>query len=217
MDSDAPAESSSTGTPPAGADRGAQLAGDPRSWVDEHGDALFRYALSRLGDRDTAEDLVQETFLAALEARKRFRGASAPRTWLTSVLRHKLVDHLRRAGRQQIVGDPEVFESGLEQAFDARGRWVQRPGRWAPAAPAGELERREFQSALQACTEGLTGRAGEAFALRVLCELSADDVCKVLEVKPTNLWVLLHRARSRLRTCLERTWFGRGTRDEPQC
>lgn len=217
MRPDSPTEQHPTTGRCADVDPRAERAGDPSLWVDAHGDALFRYALSRLSDRTTAEDLVQETFLAALEARERFRGASAPRTWLISVLRHKLVDHLRRAGRQQIAGDAEVFESGVETAFDARGRWIERPGRWAPQLPASELERREFRQALQACAEGVAGRAREAFALRVLCDLSAEDVCKVLEIKPTNLWVLLHRARSRLRACLESTWFGRGPEDEPRC
>ncbi len=203
------------GTPPTGA--GAGLAGDPCLWVDEHGDALFRYALSQLSDRSTAEDLVQETFVAALEARERFRGDSTPRTWLISVLRHKLVDHVRRAGRQQIAENPETLGAEVEAAFNAHGRWIERPGRWAPEAPAAELERKEFQRALQTCAQGIAGRAGEAFTLRVLCELSSEEVCKVLEVQSTNLWVLLHRARSKLRTCLERTWFDRRTKDEPLC
>lgn len=193
-------------------------AGDPRLWVDEHGDALFRYAMSRVGDRTVAEDLVQETFLAALQAQERFRGAAAPRTWLIGVLRHKVVDHHRLSGRERPLGDREEPESdSLEGVFDARGRWVKRPGRWTPAAPAGEVERREFWEFFRLCADGVAGRAGEAFALRVLSDLSAVDVCKVLDVKATNLWVLLHRARSKIRTCLEQTWFDRRAKDARAC
>jgi len=195
-------------SPSPGGDHAGDPAGDPAAWVDEHGDALYRYAVSQTGDRTTAEDLVQETFLAALTARERFRGGSSTRTWLIGVLRHKLVDHWRRRGRSEEAAPPEGLDTDVTGAFDKRGRWIERPGRWMPALPDGELERREFWATLQHCVEGVPGRPGEAFALRVLCELPAEEVCKVLDVKPTNLWVLLHRARTRLRLCLETTWVG---------
>ena len=173
--------------------------------------------MSRVGDRTLAEDLVQETFLAALQAQDRFRGTSAPRTWLIGVLRHKVVDHFRRAGRAQCMEDPGAFEAEAEAAFDDKGRWRHRPGRWKPQLPGGNLERREFWQILERCVEGVPGRAGEAFTLRVLCDLPADEVCKVLEVKATNLWVLLHRARRRLRACLETTWFQKDVKGGPSC
>ncbi|MFV1960130.1 MAG: sigma-70 family RNA polymerase sigma factor [Planctomycetota bacterium] len=197
----------------AAASPGPDAAGDPARWVDEHGDALFRYAMSRLGNRSAAEDLVQETFLAALEARARFRGASAPRTWLIGVLRHKLVDHFRRAGRLDRLEASAALEHEVEGAFDAKGRWKQRPRRWKPQVPGGEMERKEFWQIVEKCVEGVGGRAGEAFALRVLCDLPAQEVCKVLSVEATNLWVLLHRARSGLRACLERSGLGRAGKE----
>lgn len=203
--------------PGAGRPSKAGAAGDPSRWVDEHGDALFRYAMSRLGDRNEAEDLVQDTFLAALQAQARFRGASSPRTWLIGVLRHKLVDHFRRSGRQQLLDDAGTLAADADQAFDARGRWVQRPGRWEPTVPSAGAEREEFWLILERCVEGVPGRSGEAFTLRVLCGLPAQDVCKVLAVQSTNLWVLLHRARRKLRDCLERTWFDRDERGGPSC
>jgi len=211
-----PAGSPASDTP-AGGRGGEGKAGDPSLWVDEHGDALFRYALSRLADRTTAEDLVQETFLAALKGQEQFRGSSSPRTWLIGVLRHKLVDHFRRAGRMQRLEGPDDAVPDEETAFDERGRWVKRPGRWEPTLPEGGLERQEFRQILERCVEGVPGRAGEAFSLRVLCDLPAEEVCKVLSVKATNLWVLLHRARRRLRDCMEKTWFGKDRKDEAAC
>jgi len=195
----------------------AGAAGDPSRWVDEHGDALFRYAMSRLGDRMEAEDLVQDTFLAALQAQSRFRGASSPRTWLIGVLRHKLVDHFRRSGRQQLLEDAGTLAAEADAAFDVRGRWIHKPGRWEASVPTAGVEREEFWRILEACVEGVPGRSGEAFTLRVLCGLPAQDVCKVLSVQSTNLWVLLHRARRKLRDCLERTWFDRDERGGPSC
>ena len=137
-----PAGEHASGNPVASGG-GVSKAGDPGLWVDEHGDALFRYAMSRLADRPTAEDIVQETFLAALQGQDRFRGSSAPRTWLIGVLRHKLVDHFRRAGRMQQLEEPGDAVPDEETAFDERGRWVRRPGRWEPTLPEGGLEREE--------------------------------------------------------------------------
>ena len=161
--------------------------------------------------------MVQETFLVALQAQEGFRGASAPRTWLIGVLRHKVVDHFRRTGRTQRMRDAKALELDADTAFDEKGRWRHRPGRWEPSLPGGDLERREFWKILEACVAGVAGRAGEAFTLRVLCDLSTDEVCKVLEVKATNLWVLMHRARRRLRACLETTWFEKDVEGGSSC
>ena len=183
---------------------------DPGQWVDQHGDALFRYALSRLRDRPAAEDLVQETFLAALKAKERFRGDSTPRTWLVGVLRHKIVDHYRRVERKRRIEEDEASHAEPCNAFDERGHWTHPPKAWDPVAPRGNTERTEFWNAVDKCVDGVPGRAGEAFTLRVLCGLSSEEVCQVLSVKATNLWVLLHRARRRLRECLEASWFRTG-------
>ena len=124
MSSEPPIEPRAAAQASGGGQKPGTLAGDPQLWVDEHGDALYRYALSQLGDRSAAEDLVQETFLAALTARERFRGGSSARTWLISVLRHKLVDHWRRVGRRERLADPEALEVDVPTAFDERGRWI---------------------------------------------------------------------------------------------
>jgi len=174
--------------------------------VDEHGDALFAYAVGRVGDRAAAEDLVQETFVAALRGFGRFRGESQSRTWLIGILRHKVLDHHRRSRREHRVDDEA--NPGLDHVFDARGSWRQPPGRW-PASPEDALDRREFREVLDRCVEGLPGRQAQAFAMKDMDEMASTEVCAVLEVSPNNLWVLLHRARTRLRRCLETHWFGR--------
>lgn len=98
----------------------------PEEWVDRYGDTLFRFALARIGDPARAEDLVQETFLAALKPRRNFQQRSSPRTWLTAILKHKIIDHLRKAGREQAWGSEEALDRSIEELFDAAGHWSVR-------------------------------------------------------------------------------------------
>jgi RNA polymerase sigma-70 factor (ECF subfamily) len=180
---------------------------DAAKWVDEHGDYLFRFALSRLRRREVAEDLVQETFLAALEARERFAGASSERTWLVGILKRKLVDHLRRKNREQPAGDLAAVEQWADNLFDERGHWRQKPGSW-PADPSAALENAEFWTIFSRCLGKLPERLANAFVLREVEELDSQEVCKALNVSANNLWVMLHRARLVLWRCLEVNWFG---------
>lgn len=180
---------------------------DPATWVDEHGDYLYRFALSRLRHRDVAEDLVQETFLAALRARERFAGASTERTWLAGILKRKIVDHLRRKGREQPASDLAAGAPGTEGLFDERGNWSKQPGRW-PGDPSAVFERQEFWAVFGACLRKLPERLANAFALREIEGLDSQQVCQALDTSANNLWVMLHRARLGLWRCLESNWFG---------
>jgi len=183
---------------------------DPERWVDEHGDALYRYALTRVRDGTVAQDLVQEAFLAALRAD--FAGRSSERTWLIGILKHKIGDHLRRLYRErETLAEEDAVTAGSE-LFDERGHWRNREG----LAPEGwgwradkALEEKEFWGVLEQCLGSLSARTAEAFVLRELDALATDAICKVLNVTATNLWVMLHRARMQLRRCLELSWFGR--------
>jgi RNA polymerase sigma-70 factor (ECF subfamily) len=179
---------------------------EPESWVDEHGDALFRYALFRIHDAQLAEDLVQETFLAALKARDSFEGRSSLRTWLFGILKHKIIDHIRKASRERPVEDVEIFASSTQESFDNRGGWNSRPAEWT-TDPGALFEQKEFWEMLQHCLSELPPRLNQAFTLRELDGLSSEEVRKILNVSATNGGVMLHRARLRLRSCLENTWF----------
>jgi len=195
-----------------GAARSPAVA-QPERWVDDHGDALFRYALLRVRDRATAEDLVQETFLAAIKAQPTFKGDSELRTWLIGILRHKTIDHLRQLGRQGGCEQPDESDPLIDSWFAANGRWASPPKQW-DVDPAQLAERQEFWEVLRRCLGGVSGRAGEAFSMRVMSDVSADDVCRLMDITPTNLWVLLHRARARLRACLEVNWFGQRSEEQ---
>ncbi len=183
-----------------------QAASNPETWVDRYGDILYRFACQRLSDTATAEELVQETFLAALRTRATFRGQSTESTWLMGILKHKIIDHLRKSGRERNFSDTP--DGLVDSLFKSIGHRKRRPPAWN-GDPARLIENEQFLQALQNCMDGLPTVQRQSFVLRTVDEQSADDVCKELGVTPTNLWVLLHRARLRLRECLERKGFDR--------
>lgn len=183
--------------------------GDPESWVDRHGDSLYRYALLRLRAADLAADAVQETFLDALRTRESFQGRSNERTWLVGILKHKIVDQLRKSSRERLTKDAVVTSPGAEAGgvFDRRGHWRAGPASWN-GDPARRMESHEFWETFTACLAKLPRGLADAFYLRELDDLSAEEVRDVLGITPANLWARLHRARSLLRRCLELNWFG---------
>jgi RNA polymerase sigma-70 factor, ECF subfamily len=172
----------------------------PEQWLSLHGDALFRYALVLVGDEHRAEDLVQETLLAALEGRGGYSAAASERTWLIAILRHKASDERRRDRRRdQYVADVDPV---VEGNFSRFGKWRKPPGRWTPN-PQSLLESQEFWAIFHSCMRALPARMREAFALRVVEGLDSSETCRILEITSANLWTLLYRARERLRRCLE--------------
>jgi RNA polymerase sigma-70 factor (TIGR02943 family) len=180
---------------------------DPEDWVDRHGDVLYRYALLRLRSPDLAADVVQETFLEALRARSSFLGRSSERTWLVGILRHKIVDHLRKVRRDLAVGNGVSVNGTSESPFDRRGHWRVGPAYWG-SDPSNEIETREFWDVFNGCLSKLPRGLADAFFLRELDGLGADEVQQILGITPANLWKRLHRARVCLRRCLESGWFG---------
>jgi len=185
---------------------------DPAAWLTEHGDYLYRYALLQLRDESAAEDVVQETLLAALGAWERFSGQSTIRTWLTGILKHKILDLFRKRAKEPQYtpssDDPEAELARLEQSlFDASGHWMQQPGAWNE--PESELDRQRFWAAFVACLEQLAPSHARVFHLRELDGLSTEDICKELQITTTNCWVMLYRARLGLQQCLETRWCDR--------
>jgi len=187
------------------------VAPNPETWVDEHGDYLYSYALLRLRHRELAEEIVQETFLAALKACRNFAGQSSERTWLVGILKHKIVDHFRRASREQPVAD---FDGASDdELFRKSGEWVDHwtvegaPKEWKDD-PSQLLEQKEFWEIFKRCLAKLPPRLAEAFTLREIDGLRSEEICEILAISPNNLWVMLHRARALLRRNLEVNWFG---------
>lgn len=179
---------------------------DPEGWVDRHGDVLYRFALARLRNGDLAENAVQEALLAAFEARDSFSGRSSERTWLVGILKRKVFDHFRKASRERPVEDVDSLQGPAEDLFDSKGRWKVGPSDWGSATDS-STQRAEFWEVLSECMKGMPDRLAKVFMLREIDGLEGSEVCKVLSVTETNLWVMMHRARARLRKCLEENWF----------
>lgn len=176
--------------------------------LTQHRLVLFRYALLHLRDADLAEDVVQETLLAALQADTGFAERSSLRTWLIGILKHKIADQQRRGARETRLFEPDRVGSdeGIEEdLFTAEGSWHSPPNAWSH--PEKSLEHEEFWRIYEWCQQNLPERQAEVFMLRELVGLEPEEICKELGLSSTNYWVTLHRARLRLRMCLEMRWF----------
>ncbi len=185
---------------------------DPATWVAQHGDALFRYALMKMRDPSQAEDMVQETFLAALKARHNFSGQSSEKTWLIGILKHKIIDHFRKHKREQSSDDIETLSEQLDQQFSPRGHWEITLTHWQDPDQAHENE--VFWKVFSACIAHLPDRLADLFILREIKGLSSEEICKLLDISTTNnMWVMLSRARMRLRNCLDSRWFNHDNRE----
>ncbi|MBN1870637.1 MAG: sigma-70 family RNA polymerase sigma factor [Candidatus Omnitrophica bacterium] len=178
----------------------------PEHWVDEYGNYLFHFALSRLRNSTEAENAVQETFLAALKARKDFSGKSSERTWLVGILKHKIIDIMRKSYREKPVTDLQDNEETIDQFFDHAGHPKGDVGHWTPK-PDELLEKKEFWKVFYKCAGKLPPTAADAFLLREVEKMESKEICGILNITLSNLWVLLHRARLQLRECLEINWF----------
>lgn len=181
--------------------------------LEEHGDALYRYALLRLRSSHAAEDAVQETLVAALPQLNgdspAFEGRSQQRTWLIAILRNKITDHLRRLARES----PPAMESAesFSREFFDRKKWRDKPRDWGRALvedPQTLLEREELRAILLNCLGLMPGRLARVFMLREAEELESAEICRVFNLSAANLWAILHRARMRLRRCLESHGIG---------
>jgi RNA polymerase sigma-70 factor (ECF subfamily) len=186
------------------------IALNPELWVDQYGDYLYRFALSRVSDPSAAQDLVQETFLGALHARQRFQGRSSVKTWLISILKHKIVDHLRKKSREQPSDNLESFTDSTDNPFDGRGHWKVHPHKWT-VNPMKIHEQKEFLGIFYGCLAKLPARLAKAFMLREVDGLSTEEICKDLNISASNTWVMIYRARMRLRRCLETDWLNPGS------
>ena len=178
--------------------------------LTQHRPVLFRYALVHLRDAVMAEDAVQETLLAALQAGGGFSERSSLRTWLIGILKHKIADQHRRNARETSLFEPEREGSDQEieeDLFNAGGGWHSPPKAWSH--PEQSLEQEQFWRTYQWCQDNLPKRQAEVFMLRELVGLDPEEICKELGLSSTNYWVTLHRARLRLRECLETRWFGK--------
>ena len=180
--------------------------------IHTHRGYLLRVAVLQLRDNDLAEDVVQDTLMAALQGAAGFSGRSSLKTWLTGILKHKIVDAIRKKGRGPIVSslDEECRVDDFDALFDESGHWDNAPATWGD--PEAELSRNQFFDIVDFCLEKLPPNTARVFMMREVMELEGDEICKELSITSTNLWVILYRARVTLRQCLEQNWFAAGGR-----
>jgi RNA polymerase sigma-70 factor (ECF subfamily) len=178
-----------------------------RAAVEKERAYLLRFARLQLRDRDAAEDAVQDALLAALGGEAAFSGRSNLRTWLTGILKHKIVDYIRRAAREAPLAGGDEEPAEFDALFDERGHWRDSPGSWSD--PDAALEQREFFARLEECLAKLPAKTARTFMMREHLGCDTGEICKELGLTPTHLWVLIYRARMALRGCLQENWFGK--------
>lgn len=175
--------------------------------------ALHRFALLQLRNAVHADDAVQETLLAVLEKPDNFAGKSSLRTYVIGILKFKIIDHLRASGRESALADLGSEEQSdaelIDSLFNAQGHHINVASNWG--APEATLEQQDFFRTLEICLEKLPPQTSRVFMMREWLELSTEEICKELGLTTSNLWVLLYRARLRLRECLDLNWFGQQT------
>lgn len=184
------------------------MISDPATWVDSYGNYLYRFALGRLRNKEEAENVVQETFLAAFKGQKSFSGRSTERTWMIGILKHKIIDHFRKKYRETPITDLQVNQDQMtvDSFFDQAEHPLKYPSDWE-ANPRELTSNKEFWGILEECIKKLPQATALAFSMREIDKMTTEEICQILNITATNLWVMLHRARLQMRGCLEENWF----------
>jgi RNA polymerase sigma-70 factor, ECF subfamily len=175
--------------------------------LETHRRALYKFAMVQLRNETHAEDCVQEALAAAIQSAERFSGDSSVRTWLIGILKHKILDHFRKASREEALtaNDDELSLDEFDGLFKADGHHAAPPSAWAN--PEQALTQREFFEVLERCMSGLPKNTARVFEMREVMGLGIDEICAELKITATNCSVLMYRARMSLRECLEQRWF----------
>jgi RNA polymerase sigma-70 factor (ECF subfamily) len=179
----------------------------PEKWVNNHGDYLYNYAYSRVQSKEIAEDLVQDTFIAALKAAESFKGKSTEITWLISILKRKVIDYYRKSSTKKEISSTE-YVSPFQDDGLWKGHWnMERAPKVWPSEMEDPLLQEEFRNILEICLSVLPEKWKAVFVLKFIEEVESDEVCKELDCTPSNFWVILYRTRLKLRECIENKWL----------
>lgn len=191
----------------------------PSKWLDLYGDYLYSYAVLKVGSTSVAEDLVQDTFLSAIRAKETFQGNSSEKTWLVAILKNKIIDHYRKKdvlkdARQYLADTEQEFSNHFFDATD--GHWLREalPVAWSESADA-KLNNAEFNSVLQFCVQKMPSKVALVFIAKFIDEEETEEICKVHKITSSNYWVIVHRAKVLLRSCLDKNWFRKTPTDVP--
>tara|TARA_R110002050_G_scaffold50856_3_gene117484 strand:- start:418 stop:1041 length:624 start_codon:yes stop_codon:yes gene_type:complete len=178
---------------------------NPDKWIDNYADYLFNYAVVRVNNSDVAKDLVQDAFFAALKSAKNFQGKSTERTWLVSILKRKVIDYYRKINSKK--GKAEVRMNFYDDG-ENEGSWLEErvPQSWNNETEK-DIENLELKNQLDTCIDNLPEKYALVFRMKTIQEFETEEICKELDITASNLWVIIHRARTQLRKCMEDNWF----------
>lgn len=177
---------------------------NPEKWVDKYADYLYNYTIVRVNNSIVAQDLISETFLAGLKSKNNFKGEASERTWLIAILKRKIIDYYRKINSKK--GRAEIHISNYDE--DAKGDWLEENAA-DPFDKTAEdqMENRELGIAILDCLEKLPKRQASIFKMKTIENFDTHTICKVYNITPSNLWVIIHRARKTLSECLEKNWY----------
>jgi len=176
---------------------------NPNEWVNKYADALYAYTVVRVNDSGLAEDIVQNTFLSAWKARDTYQGQASEKNWLYTICKNKIIDHYRKQSKSIV----QLSNKEEDLYFDEVEHWTPstRPNEWGINYDQ-PVETKEFYSILDKCKQKLKDIQQAVFVMKYMEDLDADEICKALNITPSNYWVLIHRAKLHLRKCLEKNW-----------
>lgn len=179
----------------------------PETWVKLYSDTLFHFTYARVGDKETAKDLVQETFLAALRNLDNYKGEISEKNWLFTIIKNKIIDHYRKRSTIILSELEDLFQQS-ESFFDENDQWKKNsaPKEWNVGYSM-PVESDEFNEILNKCIERLNELSRIVFSMKYLDEKESDEICKELSITSSNYWVIIHRAKLQLRSCLEKNWI----------
>lgn len=176
---------------------------DPSKWIDLHADYLFNYAITRVNDREIARDIIQDTFFAGLKSKHNFKGKASERTWLVSILKRKIIDHYRKLNSNK--GRAEVKISIISE--ETEGDWLEKSVEDESKNAETTIENEELGLAILSCIEKLPAKQAQIFKMKTIDGYTTEYICNELKITSSNLWVIIHRARTSLAGCLRKNWF----------
>ena len=177
---------------------------NPNKWIDLYSDYLFNYTISRVSDREIAQDLVQDTFLAGLKSMKNFKGEASERTWLISILKRKIIDYYRKINSNKGKAEVRINYNGSE----SEGDWLEeRVADPFDKNTEDTLQNSELGDAIHNCLEKLPKKQADVFKMKTILGYETEVICNELNITASNLWVIIHRARTGMADCLKQNWF----------
>lgn len=178
---------------------------NPNNWIKNYSDYLFNYTITRVNDREIAQDLVQETFLAGLKSKDNFKGQASERTWLVAILKRKIIDHYRKINSNK--GKAEVRMT-YNSDSETEGDWLEeRVGDVHEKNAEDSIENEELGIAIHNCLDKLPEKQAKIFKMKTLLNYETEAICNEMDITASNLWVIIHRARTAMANCMEDNWF----------